>query len=60
MAEWKTLQHLDDHYAGHRRELRTRSIETYDASAQETIALGVRFTYIDPFTGDSHIGYFHR
>jgi hypothetical protein len=51
MADWKTRSHLEDHYADHRRELHTRSIEDFDASAQETIALGTRFTYRDRTTG---------
>jgi hypothetical protein len=60
MAAWKTEAHLVDHYYRHRGRLRCGSIEAYDASAQETISIGVRFTYIDPGTGESRIGYFHR
>ena len=60
MATWKTPEHLEDHYGRHRRELGTRSIEEYDASARETIAIGVRFTYRDRGTGERRIGYFHR
>lgn len=60
MADWRTQQHLEDHFDRHHRELRSRSIAEYDASAQETITLGVRFTYIDISTRDRHIGYFHR
>ena len=60
MAAWKTVAHLEDHYGWHRREFRTRSIEDFDASAQETITLGTRFTYRDHTTGESRVGYFHR
>ena len=60
MADWKTRKHLEDHYGRHRGELRTRSVGEYDASAQETIALGVRFTYRDERTRELRVGYFHR
>lgn len=60
MAEWKTRQHLEDHYGQHGGKLRYRSIAEYDASAQETIADGVRFTYRDRITGERRVGYFHR
>jgi hypothetical protein len=60
MAEWKTKEHLDDHYGWHRGELGVRSIAEYDASAQETIAVGTPFTYRDPVTKEPRIGYFHR
>lgn len=60
MAEWKTPAHLEDHFHRHGGKLRCRSVERYDESAQETIRLGVRFTYIDNITGVPHIGYFHR
>jgi hypothetical protein len=60
MAEWRTRQHLEDHYELHRRELRVRSIEEYDARAQETIALGEAFRYYRPRTREWRVGYFHR
>lgn len=60
MAEWKSRAHLEEHYGRHRGELRTRSLEEYDASAQETISLDVRFTYTDTPTRERRIGYFHR
>lgn len=60
MAAWKTEAHLADHFHRHYWKLRVRSIEEYDTSAQETLALGVRFTYRDRITGERHIGYFHR
>ena len=60
MAEWKTPQHLADHFALHRREFPGLSLQQYDASAQETIALGVRFTYRVRVTRERRVGYFHR
>lgn len=60
MAAWKTEQHLIDHYGWHRGELGARSSEEYDASAQETIAIGFRLTYRDRGTGLRRIGYYHR
>jgi hypothetical protein len=60
MAAWKTQAHLEDHFPEHRGELQVRSIDEYDASAQETIAIGTPFTYRDRTTGEPRIGYFHR
>jgi hypothetical protein len=51
---------LEDHYGDRHRELRARSIEAFDASAQESIILGIRFTYLDRTTRLRRIGYFHR
>ena len=60
MAAWKSEAHLVDHYGTHRGELRMRSIEEYDASAQETIEIGVRFTFRDERTHLPRVGYYHR
>lgn len=60
MADWTTRRHLEDHYEQHGGKLRCRSIAEYDVSAQETIAVGVRFTYRDRITGERRVGYFHR
>jgi hypothetical protein len=60
MAEWKSRAHLEDHFGWHRGELRVRSVEEYDASAQETIVLGTPLTYRDPITKEPRVGYFHR
>lgn len=60
MADWKTWQHLEDHYGLHRRDFPGFSIEQYDDSAQETIAVGVRFTYRVRVTLERRVGYFHR
>jgi hypothetical protein len=59
MAQWKSRAHLEDHFGRHRRELRVRLIEEYDASAQETIALGRIFRYRDRRTQERRIGYYH-
>jgi hypothetical protein len=60
MATWKTPEHLEDHYGRHRGQLRCRSIEQYNASAQETIVLGMQFTYTDRGTRERRVGYYHR
>jgi len=60
VAAWRTPAHLVDHYDVHRREFPGYSLEEYDASAQETLSIGVEFTYRDPITGERRVGYFHR
>jgi hypothetical protein len=44
----------------HRGEFPGSSIERYDASAQETIAIGNRFTYRDRITHERRVGYYDR
>jgi hypothetical protein len=58
--DWKTRAHLEDHSEVHAGKLRCRSVAEYDASAQETVALGNRFTYRDRITKLRRVGYFHR
>jgi hypothetical protein len=60
MADWKTRQHLEDHWELHRREFPGFSIEQYDASAKETIAIGNEFKYDDPNTREHRVGYYDR
>jgi hypothetical protein len=60
MAAWRTQVHLEDHYGDHRHEFPGYSIEEYDVSAQETIAIGTRFTFREPRTGVRRFGYYHR
>jgi hypothetical protein len=60
MAAWKTRAHLEDHYWNHRSEFPGFALEQYDASAQETIAIGTRFTFREPRTNERRIGYYHR
>ena len=60
MAEWRTWDHLEDHYLQHRHEFPGYSIGQYDESAQETLARGIAFTYIDRVTRERRTGYFHR
>jgi hypothetical protein len=60
MADWASETHLVDHYGDHRRQFPGYSVEQYDASAQETVAIGVEFTYRDRRAGVSRVGYFHR
>ena len=44
----------------HGGPLRVRSVEAYDASADETIAIGTPFTYRERDTKEPRVGYFHR
>jgi hypothetical protein len=60
MAVWRSEQHRREHFENHRGPLRVRSIDEYDASADQTIAIGTPFTYLDRFTGEPRVGYFHR
>jgi hypothetical protein len=60
VAEWKTARHLTDHYRAHRSEFPGSSIEDYDASARETLLIGVSFTYVDFRTDEDRVGYFDR
>jgi hypothetical protein len=60
MAEWRTREHPEDHYPQRRHEFPGASIEQYDASAQETVAIGVELTYIDRATRERRTGYSHR
>jgi len=60
LAAWKSAAHLEDHDGDHRREFPGYTLEQYDASAQETITIGVRFTFRDRRTGLARVGYYHR
>jgi len=57
---WKTQHHLVQHYRTHRHEFPGSSVEQYDVSAHETVAVGTDFEYVDPLTDDDHVGYFDR
>jgi len=60
VVPWRSETHRLDHYGRHRGELGTRSVEEYDASAQEAIEIGIRFTYRDRRTQYQWVGYYHR
>jgi hypothetical protein len=60
LAVWRSQRHVEDHYHQHRHEFPGFTIEEYDASAQETIAVGVELTYRDRITGLRRRGYYHR
>jgi hypothetical protein len=60
MAVWRSVAHLEDHYVRHHGLLSVHSVEAYDASADETIVLGTRFTYRDRDSREPRVGYFHR
>jgi len=57
---WKTRQHLTDHDRAHRSEFPGLSIEDYDASAHETLTIGVSFNYVDHSSDGDRIGCFDR
>ena len=60
MAAWRSRRHLEDHYYQHRGAFPGLTSEGYDASAQETIAVGTALTYHDRITGLRRMGYYHR
>jgi hypothetical protein len=60
MAEWKSRAHLERHFALHGREVGARTVEEYDASAQETYRIGEIFGYEDRATGEWHVGYYNQ
>ena len=60
MAEWKSIEHLEDHYGWHGHEFGSASIDEYDASAQDTLDVGIYFEYEDDRTGEWRTGCYHR
>lgn len=60
VVEWKSRQHLEDHFGRHAHEFPGASITDYDTSAQETLDLGTYFTYTDNTTGEERTGCYHR
>jgi len=60
VAEWKSRQHLEDHYRQHPREFSGATIDDHDASAQETLKVGIYFTYTDTTTDEERTGCYHR
>jgi hypothetical protein len=51
---------LEDHFAGHGREVGAATIEAFDASARSTVARGTIFSYDDRGTGERRIGHYDR
>jgi hypothetical protein len=60
MAEWRSQEHLLDHFEQHRHEFPDSSVTEYDASAQETLAIGTYFEFFDDGAGESRVGCFDR
>jgi hypothetical protein len=60
MAEWRSPEHLADHYATHSHQFVGYSMARYDASAEETIGLGTSFEYFHEDSGEWRTGYYHR
>jgi hypothetical protein len=60
VAEWKTPEHLADHYALHIHQFIGHTVDEYDASAQETLIRGTRLEYVHQDSGESRTGFYHR
>ena len=60
MADWRSREELEGHFRQHRRALGIATVEEYDASARDTIAVGTYFEYRDLRTDDWHVGYYDR
>jgi len=60
VSAWRMDAHLQDHYGQHRAEFPGASIEEYDASAQETLTVGVYFELFDDRTEQWRTGSYHR
>lgn len=59
-ATWPSRSSLLRHFHKHGPDLGRATVEAYDESARATIRVGRRFTYTDPFSGESRVGYYHR
>ena len=60
MAVWKSTAHLTRHFGLHGREVRANSVDEYDASAQDTLAVGRYFSYHDEDSGEARVGCYDR
>ena len=57
-ARWTRQARLNRHFRRHGGEVGASDATSYDASARQTIQVGVRFTYQDLVTREMRIGYF--
>lgn len=55
---WPAQSTLSFHFQKHGRKFPYTSVQEYESSSLDTVAQGVSFTYTDPGTGDSRVGYF--
>ena len=60
MVAWKSEGHLARHFGLHGHEVGARTIAEYDASAQETLAVGRYFAYYDEDSGETRVGCYDR
>ena len=60
MVRWGSRDEQEQHFRQHRRELGVSTVEEYDESARETIAVGTYFEYRDLQTDDWRVGYYDR
>jgi len=56
MAQWKSREHLEDHFRRHGATVHARDLAAYARMADETVARGVRFTYRR--TNQPRVGYY--
>lgn len=57
-ATWRDRWALEDHFDDHGREVDAATPDEYHASALDTIAAGIPFTYTDRDSGRPRLGYY--
>lgn len=57
-AQWPSEEYLADHFALHRLDTVTHTVDEYDQSARYAIAHGVRFTYWEAGAQETRVGYY--
>ena len=60
MAEWRTREELEAHFALHGRDVGARTVEEYEASSKDVLGRGTLFEYEDGATGEPRLGYYDR
>lgn len=60
MAVWKSPGHLTWHFGLHGRAVRASSADEYDASAQNTLAVGRYLSYFDEDSDEARVGCYDR
>lgn len=58
MAEWKSRDDVEDHFARHGAEVNARDVAAYARIADEVMARGARFGY--RLTERRRVGYYER
>jgi len=60
MAAWRSEAQRRDHFGEHGPEMGFSTLEEYDASTQNTLDIGVYFTYFDDFAEEERTGCYDR